>query len=92
MGSRAEDTYGICPVDVAGMHVSPEIGEQRNGFSKLIGKAGQAGCIDCTGRGAAKDGKWIFLALAAQSGDCNKNTNLIGGACSAAGQDKGSTR
>ena len=82
------DSHGIRPVDVAGSHVAPDVGQSRDGFAEIVGQAGNGGGIDGAGRSPAKDGEGVVARVAGEFCHSEQNTNLIGGAGATAAQDQ----
>ena len=54
---------------MAGVYVSPEIGENRYSLAEVVGKAGDTGYVDGSGGSAAEYRKWIVPTIAGEFGN-----------------------
>jgi hypothetical protein len=82
------DAQRVGAVNVAGVHVAPDFGQDRHGFAVVVGQAGNTGRIDGAGRGAAKNRERVVPPVAGEFGHSEQKADLISRSCPAARHDQ----
>ena len=92
----ADDAQRIGAVDLIGMEMLPDLGDDFHRRFKTVGVAGQCRCIDGAGRGAADHAEGVAHAghrpqgAAADALQRTQHTDLVGGTGATAAEHQGS--